>query len=741
MSDSSGQAAIAGQVELSVGRLDALATLPSVAAQYLTRLVRPEFSPAVVLDIIESDPCIACRFFTILDEHHGDGSSFRRAIEQLPADVVRNTLLSLNVLPVCDAGDEAADKIEQRAGLLLHGLAVACCARAIAEVLPSSIDAPTAYYAGLLHDIGKFAIAQALPRGFARIIEQAQSAGQNSCSIEQEQLGIDHAIVGKRLSQRWRLPHAVYLATWLHHSDTAAIAQAMPEARIAQVVQLADGAVRHWRIGSSGSFDSPEPLEESAASLGLDASRCQRIRQDVTDQVRQKAELLGLDRHDARSAYCESLHAAALRFARQQSELSAENRQLQIASSHFDFAKEFLLGTSEAATALDLALNLAKSWQRFYQTGKVCLYLAPAGSQVRIQAAIVEDFQHSRLVCLDAPQQAAIIPKTAGDEPSILEVDDQLDWLFDQLDVEFDVERTKLVPLSAAGKLAGAIAFELRYPGDVESFADRFRLSASIAAAVLQLALARERQQALAEQLARAVAKHPKTSQRPAKHNSLNALVEIAAGAAHELNNPLAVISGRAQLLAQAEDDQEKRQILNQIYENAGQASAIVEDLMNYAEPPQPRRTQINVGQMIDEAVQLAGWKVNRDHIDVETRVSKDATGVFVDSAQIVSAIANVIANAVESYGDKPGPVTISGEPDELSEFIKLQVKDQGCGMDPQTLAKATQPFFSARPAGRKRGMGLAYAQRFIQVNQGSLEIESTSGKGTTVTIRLPSGS
>jgi signal transduction histidine kinase len=295
--------------------------------------------------------------------------------------------------------------------------------------------------------------------------------------------------------------------------------------------------------------------------------------------------------------------------------------------------------------------------------------------------------------------------------------------------------------LSAAGKLAGAIAFELRYPGDVESFADRFRLSASIAAAVLQLALARERQQALAEQLARAVAKHPKTSQRPAKHNSLNALVEIAAGAAHELNNPLAVISGRAQLLAQAEDDQEKRQILNQIYENAGQASAIVEDLMNYAEPPQPRRTQINVGQMIDEAVQLAGWKVNRDHIDVETRVSKDATGVFVDSAQIVSAIANVIANAVESYGDKPGPVTISGEPDELSEFIKLQVKDQGCGMDPQTLAKATQPFFSARPAGRKRGMGLAYAQRFIQVNQGSLEIESTSGKGTTVTIRLPSGS
>lgn len=70
--------------------------------------------------------------------------------------------------------------------------------------------------------------------------------------------------------------------------------------------------------------------------------------------------------------------------------------------------------------------------------------------------------------------------------------------------------------------------------------------------------------------------------------------------------------------------------------------------------------------------------------------------------------------------------------------LVKLEIKDSGCGMDAETLKKATQPFFSAKPAGRNRGMGLAYAARFIQLNKGSLKIASEPGKGTAVTICLP---
>jgi signal transduction histidine kinase len=261
--------------------------------------------------------------------------------------------------------------------------------------------------------------------------------------------------------------------------------------------------------------------------------------------------------------------------------------------------------------------------------------------------------------------------------------------------------------------------------------------------------LARQRQQHFAERFARLISKPRDTAGPPGKHeeapaqtaraeDSLNALAEMAAGAAHELNNPLAVISGRAQFLAEAQTDPETKEILKQICENAREASGIIEDLMSFAEPPQPRATRTDVKKMLDEAVQLASRKMNMEDIDVQIEIAGDIENVLVDSAQIVSAIANVISNAVESYGDQAGPVRITADADESGDPVKLAIKDLGCGMDTVTLKKVTQPFFSAKPAGRNRGMGLAYAARFIQLNRGTLNIESEPGSGTTATVCLP---
>jgi signal transduction histidine kinase len=145
----------------------------------------------------------------------------------------------------------------------------------------------------------------------------------------------------------------------------------------------------------------------------------------------------------------------------------------------------------------------------------------------------------------------------------------------------------------------------------------------------------------------------------------------------------------------------------------------------------------------------LTRQKTGAEHINVQIQAAEDVKSVFVDSAQVVSALANVVSNSLESYrdprfrGDKlapaqagVGPIKITA--DAAGSRVRLQVKDLGCGMDAETLRKATHPFFSAKPAGRKRGMGLAYTARTVQLNKGSLSIESEPGKGTTVTIYLP---
>jgi len=394
---------------------------------------------------------------------------------------------------------------------------------------------------------------------------------------------------------------------------------------------------------------------------------------------------------------------------------------------------------------------MATRWQRFYQTGRICLFLVPpAGSQL-LEAVIVENLAQSEIISLNAPLEISVIPESLSNNFAIVNAHDHLDWLFEQLDVSFDENQTKLLPLLHGSRALGAIAFELHYPSDSELFEESFRTSASIAGAVLGMVMSSQREQKYSERFAQLISVPTKKESEPVSPQTnikprqltpaevpLNALAEMAAGAAHELNNPLAVISGRSQLLSEAENNQEKKQILEQIHENANEASEIIEDLMSFAEPPQPRPAQTRIAQMIDEAIQLAGRKTNTEELDIQIQIADDIESVFVDSAQIVSAIANIITNAVESYIQDVRPIQIAAGMDTTTDMVKLSIKDSGSGMDEQTLQKAIQPFFSARPAGRKRGMGLAYAARLINLNNGSLNIESELEIGTTVNIYLP---
>jgi putative nucleotidyltransferase with HDIG domain len=743
--------AAARQVELAVGRLDSLSTLPCVGVQLFSRLMEGQLSASALGDVIEADPALAAKCLSLVCRRgvnlSGGRFSLRRALDELDPNDVRDELLSVRAFQPfeLDYPGQGPGSTFRR-DLLLHNLAVACCARQIAEAVSPSADSELAYYAGLLHDIGKLALREVMPKSFSRIFEEAESARQSSCAAEQRNLGLDHVIVGKHLAQAWRLPNAVVLAAWLHHGETVAISKDMPQAWIAAVVQLADSLARRSNVGISGSFDLPEAPEPMAEHLGISIEQLERIAENLADAVAEKSKVLDLNSPNALVDYCRAAHTAAGRLAAKHSELSAENQRLQSSAGHLDFASDFLLAASPAVGAASLAEDFAIRWQRFYQTGTVCLYLAPSGSPEVIEAAVVERLSQSRVVSVVAAEDVSVIPQAIANKFAIVDACDHLEWLFEQVDADFDARRTRLVPLLCDGRAVGAIAFELNYPGDAGLFEEKFRTSASIAGSILGMALARQKQQQFAERFVRLVSRPQAGPVLPAKEpapisgtgKSLDVLAEMAAGAAHELNNPLAVISGRAQLLAEAEDDVEQREILKQICENAREASGIIEDLMSFAEPPQPRVAEADVKKMLDEAVQLTGRKTNVRNLDIRIDIGKDMRPVLVDSAQIVSAIANVISNAAESYGEQTGPITLTAGADESTDMIELTIEDHGCGMDAETLRKANQPFFSARPAGRKRGMGLAYAARFVQLNKGTLKITSEPGTGTAVTIRLP---
>jgi signal transduction histidine kinase/HD-like signal output (HDOD) protein len=754
------------RVELAVGQCESISILPAVAARFLTQLGRMELTPASLAELVEADPALTA---LVLRLCHDKGIIIKQCdtwllqvMENISLREIRDAVLSANVFGGLsdDAGTDFRKELSR------HSLASACCAKLLTKFISPPIDDDTAYLTALLHDIGKFLLDEAMPKSFDTLLEQARADKTSFYKVEQANLGVDHTILAKRFAQKLRLPSDIILGLWLHHSHTGAISQ-MPQARIAAVVELADIIVRRAGIGESGSYEEQLSPDAIAGTLGLTAEQIRQVEQQLPDMVGNKSEAVGLNLLRPGWAYCDALRATAGQLACDSSKLFEESARLQSNASYFDFVKELIPKINSSMSAIELAKDYAVAWQNFYHTGPVCVYLDDQVETNIIEGAIVEEQGKAKTVVLEVPADADLIPQQMREKFVVLGAGDNVDWLFEQVDVHFDLTRTKIAPLQSGGRTAGVIVFELRHPvvGDI---GERFGPAARLGGLVLDMLETISSQQWYAERFAQVLSKTQDTRHQTEDPASLKnyavasrepdfaqgatpgqagAMAEMAAGAAHELNNPLSVISGRAQLLAKSESDPDRKRILEQIQQNAGELSGIINDLMSYANPEQPRPTETAVRQIINDAIDLTKQKKQISQLDIKIDVSPDTPNAFVDSAQIACAISNILCNGLEAYPSgtpdkdirgQAGAIAIEVTADKVNRMVSMQVIDSGRGMDAQTLAKATHPFFSARPAGRKRGMGLAHAQRLIEINHGTLSLASQPDKGTTVTIVLP---
>jgi signal transduction histidine kinase len=205
------------------------------------------------------------------------------------------------------------------------------------------------------------------------------------------------------------------------------------------------------------------------------------------------------------------------------------------------------------------------------------------------------------------------------------------------------------------------------------------------------------------------------------------------------LNNPLAVVSGRAQLMRERATSESERQTWQVIAEQAQRVSDIVTELMDFANPQTPRPESVAVGELVTEAIDrfLSSEHSQAKAVRFDIQEEGDLPQVWIDRAQLCDVLVELIANAATAEGRRPR-VTVTAQADDLGQAVQLTVRDEGPGMDEQTLAHAWTPFFSLQRAGRRRGLGLPKAKRYVESNGGRMWITSLPGKGTTVHLNLP---
>ncbi|HEV56693.1 MAG TPA: HDOD domain-containing protein [Phycisphaerales bacterium] len=733
--------AVARQVELILRRLDSLSTLPEVAAGFLPHLAEGRVNAPALSEIIEADPALTAQILSLAQERglrfEADPPSVAEAVAKLPDAVVRDAVLSVKVFQVFDADyNPERQRPLSRKQLALHALAVACAAGHIAEFVLPEPQRPLAFSAGLLCDIGKLALDEVMPKSLAKIVGEARQRNLSLSAVARQQLGIDHVVVAKRLAEKWALPEDLVLAVWLHNSDAEVLAADLPRTRIALVVHLASLLARQCGIGDGGDADPVPDPRAAARHLGLGDDQLDAVRNALPERVEAKSRMLGLDLPGAMGVYCDRIATTAADLSRQHGTLTQQSHSFAADAGQLAFLREFVLSVRPAMSAIEVAASFARAFRRHYQADLVGLYLQIAPNDLFLDWVAVDAAGTLHTALVQRPADAPAVPPALQRDFAIVDAAQAVPWLLEQAGLE--LAEARMAPLHIEGRAIGAIVFQDRIPVDQPEQTASLKIAAAVAAQIIGMKFAMQKQARLAERFAELLNQLRDTQTEMAAVDAFSGIAEMAAGAAHELNNPLAVISGRAQLLLETEADEDRKQMLRQIQERTEDISRTLEDLMTFARPNPPQAGTIGLRALCDQAVEQLRRQESRDFVEVTFEDIEGLGDVHVDAGQIATALAHVLANALQSYKGGSGPITIRAAAHQPTDAAAFVVADQGCGMTPETQSRAFDPFFSDCPAGRRRGMGLAHARRLIRLNRGTIALDSQPDQGTRVTITLP---
>jgi len=223
----------------------------------------------------------------------------------------------------------------------------------------------------------------------------------------------------------------------------------------------------------------------------------------------------------------------------------------------------------------------------------------------------------------------------------------------------------------------------------------------------------------------------------------LEAIKEFAYGAGHEINNPLANISARAQTLLSEETDPERRRTLAAINAQAFRAHEMIADMMLFARPPQPKWQQVELGAIVRTIVAELAPQAAEQQSELKSSLPIGAVMIEADPAQIAVALRSLGVNSLEALV-RGGNVNLElFAPTSEEPRARLCVSDDGPGISNDVREKIFEPYYSGREAGRGLGLGLSKCWRIVTMHGGAIDVADadSSGEkppGARFTIYLP---
>ncbi|RJQ52921.1 MAG: HAMP domain-containing protein [Nitrospiraceae bacterium] len=290
-------------------------------------------------------------------------------------------------------------------------------------------------------------------------------------------------------------------------------------------------------------------------------------------------------------------------------------------------------------------------------------------------------------------------------------------------------------------KVAGG---DLDYTVPIKSVDEMGVLAQTFNSMIKDLKMARDQRekwtQTLEEEIAKKAEEIRKTHASLVQTEKLASLGRMAAGVAHEINNPLTGVVTFAHLLKKRfPAESPESQDLNIIIEQADRCSKIIKNLLTFARATPSEKGKVSINDVLNRTVFMVQNQVKFHHIKFDVHLENYQFVIVGDSSQFQQIFLNMFINAADAMNER-GKITVATR--RITEngrpYVEIEFTDEGCGIKDDDLPKLFEPFFTTKPVGKGTGLGLSVSHGIVKHLGGYIKVNSVVGKGTSFFVRLP---
>ena len=731
-----------------VEKTEELPTLPAVATKLL-QLTNDERADAnAVAYVIESDQSLTAGILQLVNSStygfQSEIPTINRAVSAMGWESVRCMALGMAVahlFPPTNGGGAFPMREFWK-----HSLACAVCAEMLASKGSESIDKSEAFVAALLHDIGKLVLATSFKQLYDGVVEQARETDKPLLELEEEIFGASHPEVGKWLAERWGLPTVLTDVIWLHHQSPSALKSSSSFSLHIHVAHIADNIVRSLMIGSSGN-DQVEPLQKAELDeVGITEADVAEIKGVLCKRVEERAKVIDLDVHET-DLYLEALAKANMALCRTSLRTKEQNKRLRRRERRFRALHDLNAKLSPKQSLDDVLVLLGQSLRDGFGVRTGLCFVAGAtthtlrgkvwrnGNPLQTFEISVENGVREELPGaedLDPTMQAVLAETGLQFRGST--------WVGRELKSILRRHNLLVAPMLVEGQSMGQFVIDMRTANNgmaSDLTEDELLAFGSAAGMAISRVFVKDKLKGRSEELATAMWKQEQAHKQLLHAERLAAVGKMAAGAAHEINNPLAIISGRAQMMLTKEKDPAGEKALRLIVDQCARASKILTDLMGFARPALPRKQALNINATVIETLGMFESRYASKGIKLVREFSERLPRVHGDNNQLQQVFVNLLINAEHAI-KPPGTVTVRTSANKANDKVVLTFADTGCGIPTDKLQQIFEPFYTTKEEGEGTGLGLSLAYGIIKSHEGTIAVKSKVDQGTAFVITLP---